>query len=55
MFADYPPQALANTKALLNKIRHLKQADAVEEARRLNASMRLTSESRAGLAQFFKK
>jgi len=55
MFAQYPPQALANTKALLNKIRHLKQADAVAEARRLNASMRLTSESRAGLAQFLKK
>jgi len=55
MFAEYPPQALANTKALVNKIRHLKQADAVEEARRLNASMRLTSESRAGVARFLKK
>jgi methylglutaconyl-CoA hydratase len=55
MFAKYPPQALANTKALLNKIRHLKQADAVEEARRLNASMRLTSESRTGVARFLNR
>ncbi|MBU0637820.1 MAG: enoyl-CoA hydratase/isomerase family protein [Planctomycetes bacterium] len=53
--AGYPPQSLANTKILFNKVRSLQHADAVEEARRLNASMRLTSESRAGVSQFLKK
>lgn len=52
MFASYPPQALANTKLLLNRIRSLQHADAVQEARSLNATMRLTSESRAGISQF---
>lgn len=55
MFAAYPPQALANTKQLMNKIRGLAHADAVQEARNLNASMRLTSESRAGIGDFLKK
>lgn len=53
IFAGYPPQALANTKRLLNRVRGLQHADAVEEARKLNASMRLTAESRAGISQFF--
>lgn len=52
MFAGYPPQALSNTKLLMNRIRSLQHADAVQEARNLNASMRLTSESRAGITQF---
>ncbi len=54
MFAGYPQQALADTKRLWRSIRALQHADAVEEARRLNASMRLTQESRAGVSQFLK-
>lgn len=54
LFAGYPPQALANTKRLWARIRGLEQASAVEEARRLNASMRLTAESRAGVTEFLK-
>lgn len=54
MFAAYPPQALANTKLLWNRIRSLQHAEAVQEARKLNASMRLTSESRQGIGQFLK-
>jgi methylglutaconyl-CoA hydratase len=54
MLAGYPPESLANTKILFNKVRSLQHADAVEEARRLNASMRLTGESRAGVAKFLK-
>lgn len=52
MFASYPQQALASTKQLMNRIRSLQHADAVREARNLNASMRLTSESRQGIGQF---
>ncbi len=55
MFAAYPVEALANTKRLMNRIRSLQHADAVTEARALNASMRLTSESRSGVADFLKK
>jgi methylglutaconyl-CoA hydratase len=55
MFASYPPAALASTKQLMNRIRSLQHADAVQEARQLNASMRLTSESRAGIGDFLKK
>ena len=55
MFASYPPEALSNTKRLLGRIRHMQHADAVREARDLNASMRLTSESRAGVAKFLSK
>ncbi|RMF75046.1 MAG: enoyl-CoA hydratase/isomerase family protein, partial [Planctomycetota bacterium] len=55
MFASYPPLALAQTKALWNRIRALEHADAVREARDLNASMRLTDESRDGIGKFFKK
>lgn len=55
MFASYPPGALANTKRLLGKIRGLQHADAVEQARRLNASMRLTDESRAGVSKFLER
>lgn len=55
MFAAYPPQAIANTKGLWNRIRALDHKDAVQQARNLNASMRLTSESRQGIGQFLKK
>lgn len=54
MFTGYPPQAVANTKKLMNRIRSLQHADAVQEARNLNASMRLTAESRAGIGAFLK-
>jgi methylglutaconyl-CoA hydratase len=52
MFATYPPQAVANTKALMRTIRGLDHVGAVQEARKLNASMRLTAESRAGIGDF---
>jgi methylglutaconyl-CoA hydratase len=55
MFASYPPEALARTKGLWGNIRGLGHADAVQEARSLNASMRLTSESREGVAKFLRK
>lgn len=55
MFAGYPAGALATTKRLIGEIRGLDHADAVEKARQLNASMRLTSESRAGIGDFLKK
>lgn len=51
--AGYPSEALARTKALLNRIRGLQHAEAVQEARALNASMRLTAESREGIDNFF--
>lgn len=54
MFASYPPRALTNTKLLWNRIRSLQHSDAVQEARNLNASMRLTSESRQGIGRFLK-
>jgi methylglutaconyl-CoA hydratase len=41
LFAGYPPEALAQTKQLWNRIRSLQHADAIQEARALNASMRL--------------
>lgn len=53
MFASYPPQAIANTKQLWNRIRSLEHNAAVTEARNLNASMRLTDESREGIGRFF--
>lgn len=55
MFAAYPPQALTSTKVLFNRIRSLQHLDAVREARALNASMRLTSESRAGVEDFLRR
>ncbi|MFO0837329.1 MAG: enoyl-CoA hydratase/isomerase family protein [Phycisphaerae bacterium] len=55
MFAGYPSDAITNTKKLMSRIRSLQHADAIEEARRLNASMRLTGESRAGVAAFLGK
>lgn len=53
MFSGYPRQAVENTKRLWNEIRSLDHATAVAEARALNASMRLTSESREGIGKFF--
>lgn len=55
MFAAYPPEAMTNTKVLFNRIRSLQHVDAVREARALNASMRLTSESRAGVEEFLRR
>lgn len=55
LFASYPPEALASTKRLLTRMRGLEHAAAIDEARRLNASMRLSDESRAGIGQFFEK
>lgn len=53
--AGYPPQALSNTKLLWNRVRDLDHANAVGEARKLNASMRLTDESRQQIGRFFGK
>ena len=55
LLADYPPAALAKTKLLLADIRDAPQAAALEAARQLNAAMRLTSESRAGVSAFLEK
>lgn len=55
MFKSYPAQALANTKRLWNQTRGLQHAAAIAEARRLNASMRLTGESRQGIGDFLKR
>jgi methylglutaconyl-CoA hydratase len=52
MFASSPPQALAQTKALLERIRPLPHAQAIEEARRLNAAMRTSAETRAEAERF---
>jgi methylglutaconyl-CoA hydratase len=51
--AEGGPQALANTKALLQ--RFSRQALSVEEAARASAAPRLTEECRAGLRAFFAK
>lgn len=51
--AAYPPRALTSTKALWNKIRGMPHADAVREARNMNAAMRTSSESRGAISQFF--
>ncbi len=51
--AEGGPQALANTKALLQ--RFSRQALSVEEAARASAAPRLTDECRAGLRAFFAK
>ncbi len=53
LLAAYPPRALAETKRLWNRIRSLEDARALDEARQLNARMRLTDESRSGIAKFF--
>lgn len=51
-FEAIPAGAVAETKRLWARIRGLGQAEALREARTLNASMRLTAESRAGIDQF---
>jgi methylglutaconyl-CoA hydratase len=55
MFAGYPPEAVANTKLLLSNVRGTRHAEALHAARQLNAAMRLTGESRAGVARFLGK
>lgn len=52
MFASYPPEALCRTKLLWAKLRDMQHADALREARSLNATMRLTRESHEGVARF---
>jgi methylglutaconyl-CoA hydratase len=51
--AEGGPQALANTKALLQQLSH--QAASVEETARASAAPRLTEECRQGLEAFFAK
>lgn len=55
MFASYPPDALGRTKQLWAKLRDMQHADALREARDLNATMRLTSESAEGVARFLER
>lgn len=52
LLSGYPPEAVMNTKALWARIRAMEHSQAVAEARALNASMRLTAESRSGVAAF---
>ena len=52
LFATCPPAALAQTKALLGRLRELRGAEGVAEARRLSTSLPLTAEVRASLARF---
>lgn len=54
LFASMPPIALAQSKALWSRIRPLQHAEAIAAARRLNAAMRTSDESRAAIGQFFK-
>ena len=54
LFASLPPGPLAQTKALWSRIRPLSHADAIREARALNAAMRTSSDSRAGAEAFLK-
>jgi methylglutaconyl-CoA hydratase len=51
--AEGGPQALANTKALLQQLSH--QAASVEETAQASAAPRLTEECRQGLEAFFAK
>jgi methylglutaconyl-CoA hydratase len=51
--AEGGPQALANTKALLQRLSH--QAASVEETAQASAAPRLTEECRQGLEAFFAK
>jgi len=53
--AGYPPRAMSNTKSLWNRIRTLQHQEALREARDLNATMRLTDESRDGIGNFLGK
>ncbi len=55
MLAGYPAEPLARIKALWNRIRPLPHAEAVREARAVNAAMRLTRDSRTGAEQFLRK
>ena len=55
MFASYPPDALCRTKQLWAKLRDMQHADALREARDLNATMRLTRESHEGVARFLER
>lgn len=52
LFARYSPAALAQTKAVIARLRDLRGPDRVEEVRRLAAALPLTAEARAGLARF---
>lgn len=52
LLAGHPPDALAQTKLTLRRLRELHGADRLEEARRLSAAVLLTDEARAGVARF---
>lgn len=54
LLAALPAGPLAHTKALWNRIRPLDHAQAVQEARALNAAMRLTRDSQAGAERFLR-
>ena len=50
--ASHPPDALARTKSLLNRLRDARGTDRVTEIRRLAESVPLTDEARAGVNRF---
>lgn len=50
LLATYSPAALAQTKAVIARLRDLRGSDRIEEARRLAAALPVTAETRAGLA-----
>lgn len=52
LFLSCPPAAVAQTKALLGRLRNLHGAELMEEARRLSAAVPLTAEARAGVQRF---
>jgi methylglutaconyl-CoA hydratase len=52
LFRSCPPAAVAQTKAILARLRNLHGDEAVAEARRSSAAVPLTDESRAGVQRF---
>lgn len=52
LLATQPPDSLAQTRTLLNRLRDLHGPDVAAEVRRLSAAMPLTPEARAGVARF---
>ncbi len=52
LFQSCPPAAVAQTKAILGRLRNLPAAELIAETRRLSAAVALTDESRAGVQRF---
>lgn len=52
LFESYPPAAIAQTKAILSRLRSLHGVELLAETRRLSATVPLTDEARAGVQRF---